>query len=180
MSTESLMFSHLDIPKIRSLVIPPISWIVPGMIVDGGFHVIAGVPGSMKSMLALYIAGRVSAGVNVFDSSIINPRRVVYVDKENPPHLVQDRFRLLGINDESNLHYWNNWPKYVPVLPPGIVEGAEYLSWAKEHKTKEQRREILDRFVRSILNNREEMEKFREQLDGDAAKNGEGHINNAA
>ena len=59
-------------------------------------------------------------------------------------------------------------------------EDRQLLAAFVNNITKEQRREILDRLVRSILNNREEMEKFPEQLDGDPAKNGQGHINNAA
>jgi hypothetical protein len=46
--------------------------------------------------------------------------------------------------------------------------------------TKEQRREILDKLLKSILNNKEQMEKFREQeLDGDPAKNAQGRVNAA-
>jgi hypothetical protein len=41
----------------------------------------------------------------------------------------------------------------------------------------EQRREILNRLLKSILNNKEEMEKSREQqLDGDLAKDAPGRV----
>jgi len=57
-------------------------------------------------------------------------------------------------------------------------EDRQLLAAFVNNITKEQRREILDRLVRSIQE--QGRDKFREQLDGDPAKNGQGHINNAA
>jgi hypothetical protein len=59
-------------------------------------------------------------------------------------------------------------------------EDRQLLADFVNNLTKEQRREILDRLVKSILSNREDLKKFREQLDGDSTKNAQCRINNAA
>jgi hypothetical protein len=58
-------------------------------------------------------------------------------------------------------------------------EDRQLLADFVNNLTKEQRSEILYKLLKTLstksILNEEEMEKFREQLDGDLAKNAQGH-----
>jgi hypothetical protein len=63
-------------------------------------------------------------------------------------------------------------------------EDRQLLADFVNNLTKEQRSEILYKLLKTLsttksILNEEEMEKFREQLDGDLAKNGQGRANAA-
>jgi hypothetical protein len=59
-------------------------------------------------------------------------------------------------------------------------EDRQLLADFVNNLTKEQRREILNKLLKSILTTKGEMEKLREQLGGDLAENAQDRIDNAA
>jgi hypothetical protein len=119
------------IPSVPTLPNVTPNWIVPGLIVQGGFHVFTGEAGSMKSMLALHLAGQISSGGAALGLAAAPKMPVIYVDKENPAGLIQDRFQLLGITDDSNLRYWGMW---CDQQPPD-VSSPFYEDYARLGKT---------------------------------------------
>ena len=99
------------------------------LIVEEGLHVISAAPGDMKSMLTLFLSNVMSTGESVCWPGI-QPREVVYVDRENPANLIRERYDLLKITDERQLRYWGMWCHQ---QPPAI--GSEpYMAWAEERK----------------------------------------------
>ena len=103
------------IPKLADVEAPPTNWIVEDLVAEGGYHLITGCPGAMKSMLALHMAYGISKGTDLFGRETVQ-KHVVYIDKENPIGLIKERQSLLGITDESNLSYWGGWAMEVPVV----------------------------------------------------------------
>jgi len=101
------------IPKIADVEAPATEWIVPDVIAQGEYHLIAGAPASMKSMLALSMGYAISTGNEVFGRSTVQ-RPVLYIDNENPVGLIKERQDLLHLIDESNLHYWGSWFREIP------------------------------------------------------------------
>ncbi|NLH83416.1 MAG: AAA family ATPase, partial [Phyllobacteriaceae bacterium] len=60
---------------------PPLSWLVKGLLVDGGLSAIYGPPGTSKSFLALDLALHVAHGRNWFGRRV-TPSAVLYVSGE--------------------------------------------------------------------------------------------------
>jgi hypothetical protein len=80
-----------------------------------------------------------------------------WVDRSPPKKLTQEMFTV--------------------VIRP---EDRQLLADFVNNLTKEQRREILNKLLKSILTTKGEMEKLREQLGGDLAENAQDRIDNAA
>ena len=118
-----------DLLKVSSMEKKPIPEIVKGWIKKGALHLITGEPGAMKTMLAQQLAGAISTGAEVLGSQTASSM-VIYVDKENTDSLVMERFELLGISNDTNLHYWGMW---CDPQPPQIPDRI-YLRWAEEYK----------------------------------------------
>jgi hypothetical protein len=128
-----------DIPRVLTMKLRPTPWIIEKWLVEDAFHIFSGEPGCMKSMLALFLASRISNGTEVFGG---NPKKkkVIYLDKENPVDVVRDRYELFGIETEENLDYWGMWTYYDQ--PPNLANRgsdnpearAKLLKWAEEHR----------------------------------------------
>ncbi len=116
------------IPKIANVEAPVTQWIVPDVIAQGEYHLIAGAPASMKSMLALSMGYAISTGSEVFGRPTVQ-KPVLYIDKENPVGLIKERQDLLHLTDESNLHYWGSWFSEIPSCFDPV-----YLLLAKKYK----------------------------------------------
>jgi hypothetical protein len=130
-----------NIPSVVTMQVPKPNWLVTDLIVEGGYHLITGEAGSMKSMFALHVASQLSIGGFVFGERV-QRRPVVYVDLENPAILVKDRYGLLNIRDDSSLTYWGGWVQQPK--PPEIG------SWMYRDTVKAFHQPILifDSFVR--------------------------------
>jgi hypothetical protein len=121
-----------DIPSVRGSEAPKTQWIIDGHIVEGGIHLVSGQPGCMKTLKAQNEARAISAGLEIYGTTAVK-RMCLYLDRENPLPLVQERFELLGIDDESNLHYWGMWNTDQPPLLDS-PQGKRLLDWAKAYK----------------------------------------------
>ena len=102
------------IPKIADIEAASTEWVVQDMIAEGEYHLITGPPASMKSMLALSIGYGISKGTEVFGLRTVE-KPVLYIDKESPVSLIKERWVLLNITDESNLHYLGPWAFEIPL-----------------------------------------------------------------
>lgn len=106
-----------------------VNWIVPDLIAEGSTNVISSDPGLGKSYLSLDIAGKVAHGQ---DSAWgpIQPRQVVYIDRENPLAVVKRRLLDLGIARTPNLIIWGPWEIREPAGPDDIA----IIKYARMHK----------------------------------------------
>src|SRR2546422_10313481 len=90
----------------------------------------------MKSFLALFKARAISAGLDIYGNKTTQTP-VVYLDRENPLEVVQERFGLLNIKDDTNLHYWGMWaPEQPPKLDPCSYPDPRQrlLDWAAAYQ----------------------------------------------
>jgi hypothetical protein len=121
-----------DIPSVRGNEGHKTEWLIEGHIVECGIHLVSGQPGCMKTLKAQNEARAISAGLEIYGTKA-RQRLCVYLDRENPLQLVQERFELLGVEDESNLRYWGMWNSDQPPMLD-TSERLRLLEWAKAYK----------------------------------------------
>jgi AAA domain-containing protein len=110
-TTEDLP-DPLDIEKIMTgEQVEPVPWAVCGLFAQQDIVVIGGEGGTGKSILSLDLAIALATGQPFLEMLVPRPQSVLYLDEENPPHVVRRRIRqhLAGRNLENcpNLHYLN-------------------------------------------------------------------------
>jgi len=111
-----------DIPMFIDRVITEPNWIIPGLIVENHFHLLAGAPGTMKSTFALWIA-KVALALGF---------EVIYIDLENSDQLVKGRWDWLQLGRGEGLTYWND-SLAIPIelRPPAELSEDMYMPLAK-------------------------------------------------
>jgi RecA-family ATPase len=119
-----------DIPNIQTIEIPPIDYLVPGMIARNTLNLWAGADGTAKTFLAMRMALAVATG-GLFLGRRCQRARVLYLDYENPSFAIRDRMDLMtGGTVAPDLHIWGTW---LEQQPPQI--GSELLlTIAKDSK----------------------------------------------
>ena len=71
--------------------LPAVSWTIPDLLAEGERLVLTGTEGMGKSVLMRQIGYMVSAGLHPFTLDPIPPRRVLFVDCENPERIMMAR-----------------------------------------------------------------------------------------
>lgn len=78
--------------------LPPIDWLVEGMIASGDRVIVYGEPGSYKSWLLLHLALHIAAGKQWLEEFFIpHAKGVLYVDEEMSERLLRRRTKRLGV-----------------------------------------------------------------------------------
>src|SRR5262249_25615978 len=72
------------------------------LVYPGGITLIAAPRGTGKSIVALILAVAEAAG-GVLRSERLHSIRVLYVDRDNPPRLIRERLRRIGVAGAQNL-----------------------------------------------------------------------------
>lgn len=73
--------------------LPPEEWLIPGLLTKGDRTIITGAEGLGKTQLIRQIAVCVAAGINPFTFQRFEPRRVLYVDCENPKRIMVNKLK---------------------------------------------------------------------------------------
>lgn len=103
----------------------PIEWIVEGVIARKSVNLLVGIPGCLKTWIALYLGRRVSAGDDFCGRhTMMTP--VFYIDRENPQGVIIQRLDLIGRNND--FIFWGLWS--TPEPPP--LGHADYLNIAEK------------------------------------------------
>lgn len=97
--------SHRRPPEIRGVLrpvchsdeAPAVEWLVEGFLSRGAVTMLAGAPGSGKSLLAQSLAAAAVSGRGSVAGIGVEPARVCIVDGENGEDLIQRRFTALGL-----------------------------------------------------------------------------------
>lgn len=92
---------------LNELQVPEPSWLVDGLLVDGGHHMIYGVTGTMKSVLTIDLLSRIENGME-FHGRTTRKGRVVYVVGEA---LIDQKTRL---DDWQRYHGTAHAPLIIP------------------------------------------------------------------
>lgn len=125
--TPAIIRSIDDIPPVRSFAATEIAWVVEGFLAEGSVNLLTSEPGHGKSTLSLAICGAVSSGQPFADRPTAQ-RRVLYLDRENPLHVVAERLDRLRIPDDDNLKVWGGW---CPAEPASLTSPM-ILDWLRD------------------------------------------------
>ena len=86
---------------------PPTRWVVEGLLPAGGMTIMSAAPGSFKTWLMLEIALSATLGKKLFNEFATEQTGVLLVDEESGPRILQERFRLLGADDQLPIMYFS-------------------------------------------------------------------------
>lgn len=86
---------------------PETEWLIDGLIPASGMTIISAAPGSFKTWLMLEIALSITVGKKLFDEFGTTKTGVLLVDEESGPRILQQRFRLLGADDQLPIMYFS-------------------------------------------------------------------------
>ena len=118
-----------DVPDVYSLNGGAISYILPDLIPRGAVVLLTGSPGVGKSSLALKLVIGCALGRD-FLGRQCERIKCLYLDKENPLTLVQQRMDVFAGGPIPELPIWGGWLSDEPPM----VEDPRLLRWAAEHQ----------------------------------------------
>lgn len=106
-------------------------WIVPGLLERGDRFMLTGAEGLGKSYLLRQIAIMTAAGLDPFDMSPIEPRKVLIVDCENSQRQVKRKARAVV---ELARRYGRGRPDFVNLLCTGRIDILQDKALATIHR----------------------------------------------
>jgi hypothetical protein len=112
----SRITSWEQIPTLEQLPVGDVNWVVEGMVPEGSIVLWAGESGSYKTWLSLWLAKAVHDGGDFLGRKTAR-RPILYLDRENPIPLIQERCSILGIQFSQAFRFWCGWQ---PDPPPTI------------------------------------------------------------
>jgi hypothetical protein len=121
------IFGFDQIPNIQTMEIPPIDYLVPGMISRKTITLWTGADGTGKTFLLQSLSIAVATG-GLFLGRRCQQAAVLYLDYENPSFAVRDRFDLMATEPIENLKVWGTW---LEQQPPQI--GSDLLLQIARH-----------------------------------------------
>jgi hypothetical protein len=150
--------SVADVPSIDAVPNVRVEWVVDRMIPRKSITILSAVPGGMKSYIALDIARCVASGLP-FAGRKTQSLPVLYLDRENPDSVIQERKRFLEIASTPGLRYWGVWctewpahiddPRLLEFAEEGgviIVDSLIRFSSAKDENDSAQMATVMERF----------------------------------
>jgi AAA domain len=118
-----------EIPDVLALAAPKADWLVEGLLPAASVTLLAGEPGSYKTWLALALLRGVDGG-GTFLGRRCAESAVLYLDRENPLRVVQERLAVLGISAPQRSRIWGGW---LADAPPAIGD-ARLLEIARQRR----------------------------------------------
>lgn len=126
---EGRITSWAQIPTLERLPAGSVNWIVEGIVPAGGVVLWAGESGSYKTWLSLWLAKMVQVGRDVLGRKTVQ-RPILYLDRENPLSLIQERCSLLEIHSSEDFRIWGGWQ----ADPPPMIGDRRLLRIAQTMK----------------------------------------------
>lgn len=164
---ESAPPTALDFARLLTEEPEPIPWLIPGWLARGDTVIVAGEPGTGKSVLTTCLAVDLARGAPIFGHvPVRSPCGAMVLDEENPAALVRHRLRQIISGSEHDpatlpLRYLhsNEW---------NLDRPDDYAALRHELDTNPAQLLVLDSLIR--LHNREENDNvamakfFRERI----------------
>lgn len=135
----SRITSWEQIPTLEQLPIGDVKWVVDGMVPAGSVVLWAGESGSYKTWLSLWLAKAVNEGMDFLGRKTVQ-RPILYLDRENPLPLIQERCSILGIHSSEAFRIWGGWQSE----PPPVIGDRRLLEIARTIKPLI----VVDSFIR--------------------------------
>lgn len=93
---KAMTFSYLKNQKF-----PEAKYIIKPFFEEGGLNMVSAPPNTWKSWLLFFLTRHIVTGEMVWDKFRVQKCKVMIVNEEDSCRLIQDRFNLLSIEDES-------------------------------------------------------------------------------
>ncbi len=122
-----------NLPTITRLSQEPVKWVVDRFHAYGCLTMLVGAQGSMKSLLATYLAQAVAGhipGRTFLGRKVMHGIPVLFVDRENPECEVSNRARHMGIMGNANFFYWGDFLKGSHTPEP---DDPRIMAFAERH-----------------------------------------------
>lgn len=128
-----------DLHEFLTVVDPPTSWVIPGLLERGDRLIWTGTEGLGKSMVVRMLAVSAACGVQPFTDERFPPQRVLYIDCENSERQSRKHFRNLERIARLRMHPVPPGGMYLIHRPMGIdLARAEDATWLLERVTAHQ------------------------------------------
>jgi Bifunctional DNA primase/polymerase, N-terminal/AAA domain/Primase C terminal 1 (PriCT-1) len=105
-----------DIPDPRDLQRHPVRFLVEGLVPLNAVIVIASEYGLGKTWLGLILASKVKRGGMFIGRDVLRQDEVVYLDRENPLAVIQERLDVVYEEGEAAHKHWGMWCEDEPPL----------------------------------------------------------------
>ena len=122
----SRILSIEQLRPLREFADQKIQFVLDGFFAAATVNLITGESGSGKTTLVSAICDAVQQG-KPFAGLATSRRKVLVLDRENPPTVVRERFDRLGIVDSDDFKIWGGWEIEEPAGPNSAV----IIDWVK-------------------------------------------------
>jgi DNA-binding NarL/FixJ family response regulator len=109
------------VSQLLKLNLPAPTWLIPGLLTEGGITVLSGRPKTGKSWLALETAGSVATGTPLLGIEPAQPAPVVYYALEDSPRRLKSRLESMQAPETDNL-------ELILEAPPLLTVGEEEIT----------------------------------------------------
>jgi DnaB-like helicase N terminal domain/AAA domain len=118
-----------QIPTLDRLPAEDVNWVVEAMVPAGSVVLWAGESGSYKTWLSLWLSKAVQEGREFLGRRTVQ-LPILYLDRENPLPLIQERCSILGIHSSETFRIWGGWQPD----PPPMIGDHRLLEIARKMK----------------------------------------------
>jgi RecA-family ATPase len=113
---ENNSFSHIEeglsitAQELLELKIPELKWLIPGVVAEQQYAMVAGLPESFKTFFLLYAIINASLGLPVLNNEAQDKVKVLFIDQESREQRLQKRIKQIvkgqGISERlDNIHF---------------------------------------------------------------------------
>ena len=95
----------VSLSELMAKELPPIRWLIDGLVPEEGMVVLAGMSGSYKTWLVMSMAIAVAAGQDFLDIFSTQQTGVLIIDEESGERLYSERFKLLTDREDLPIYY---------------------------------------------------------------------------
>lgn len=140
MTEENVGKKIIPLNELMEKNLPPINWLIDGLIPEEAITIMPGASGSFKTWLAMSMALSVANGTDFLDIFTTRQANVLIIDEESGERLYSERFKLLDAPDDSSI--------YIMSMSNFIAKEKTIKDVVKECKEKGVELVIIDSLVR--------------------------------
>ncbi len=130
----------VSLDELMAKNLPPIQWLIDGLVPEAAITIMPGASGSFKTWLAMSMALSIANGEDFLDVFTTRQANVLIIDEEGGERLYSERFKLLDAPDDS--------PVYLMSMSNFVANDRSVNDIIKECKEKGIELVVIDSLVR--------------------------------